>query len=340
MSLIQNLFGDIHNDFKNIPVINNSNTDLENSLEIILKQEQLNTSKLQSGSGSNQYRPMTLNDYIGQANIKNRINYFFEGCKKYGDIFPHTLITAPSGYGKTTLAEIIANMLGKKLLKTTGSQLNSQQILVDLVAECDGGIIFIDEANRIKKDVGFFMLPIMEKFEIDNKKIKPFILILATTHCGDIAKDLDALIQRCNLWLNLQQYTKQEMVDILKIYHKKQYSQKHVTDDIFNMIAENCKFTPRIAKTLLREYIYNGNFNNVLADNNIIKNSFTVTDILILKYLKTTGGASKNSIASFIKIKPQTYEYQYEPWLISNEFITVANKRRITDKGLEFLQSV
>jgi len=319
---------------------NGWNKEEDDTLSITIKPEALDTSKLQNGSGSKQYRPKSLDEYIGQENAKAIILDFMKGCKEFNEPFPHTFISAPAGHGKTLLAEIVADISGKKVVKTTGGQLKNQQDFVDLISECDGGFILIDEANRIKKDVGFFMLPVIEKFEVNNQSLNPFTVVFMTTHLGDLAKDLDALIQRCDIKLELEHYNPSQLVTILKNYKDKQYPNIEVAVEIFDKIAINCRCTPRISRAFLRSYVYNRDIQKVIKQNRIVKDGITDVDIKVLNYIKSNGGASKASIASFLRVKPQNYEFETEPYLIHKELLEVKNKRKITDKGIQFLKEI
>ena len=314
----------------------------ENSpTEIIIKPEALDLSNVQEGEGFDNYRPSLLENYIGQDEAKEQITTYIEGCKEYNEPFPHTFLSAPPGHGKTLLANIIANIIGKKLVTCTGGELKSEQQFMDKVVECDGGIIFIDEANRLPKRVGFFMLPVIEMFKINDKKLKPFTVILATTHKGDLSKDLDALIQRCDLLLDLDHYNERQLAIITKKYQEKQYPNETISKEVFKEISKNCRRTPRIARILLRNYIFTKDWNRVKKANKIIKDGITKTDVKILKYLNSfSKGIGQKSIANYLRIKPQTYEYEIEPYLIFKELIVVENRRKITDKGKGFLNEI
>ncbi len=310
-------------------------------LSIIIKPEELDTSNLSEGSSEdkNQYRPQELKDYVGQQEAKNQIKDFMEGCKKHNETFPHTFLSAPAGHGKTLLATIMGNMLKKKVVTRTGGELKSEQQFIDAIVECDGGIIFIDEANRLSKKVGFFMLPIVEEFKIHGQDIKHFTVIFATTHKGDLSKDLDALIQRCDLELELNHYNAEDLITIVKQYKSKQYPNEKIDDEIYDKIAENCRFVPRMARRLLREYIFVRNWEQVLKNNKIIKDGLNQMDLLVLRYLnKFEKGLGKNTISNRIKVKPQTYEYEIEPYLVYKELVIVSSRRKITDEGKELLK--
>ena len=102
-------------------------------------------------------------------------------------------------------------------------------------------------------------------------------------------------------------------------------------------IAKNCKNTPRIARTLLRKYIFNNDWKQVLKMNKIIKEGLTDQDIKILKYLSSKPkGVGKNTVANYLRIKPSTYEFELEPYLVFKDFVEVSNRRKITPQGIEF----
>lgn len=309
--------------------------------EIIIKPEAIDKSKIVEGEGSKQYRPKTLEDYVGQEEAKEKIREELQGCKDFNEPFSHTFLSAPPGHGKTLMANIISDILGKKIVECVGGELKSEKQFMDKVNECEGGVIFIDEANRLSKKVGFFMLPIIEKFEYDKKPLIPFTVILATTHMGDISKDLDALIDRCNLKLELNHYKEPEIVEILKGYQKNQYSKCPVPDNVYDVISKNCRYTPRLARTMLRNYIFNNDIEKVLQNSKIVKDGLTKNDVKVLKNLeKFEKGVGKANLASILKVKPSTYEHEIEPFLLFKEFIMVSNKRKITDKGKQFLKEI
>ncbi len=311
----------------------------DSPMEITIKPEALDTSKLEEGKEKSLYRPSELKDYIGQQEAKDQILNYMQGCKKHNETFPHTFLSAPAGHGKTLLANIMANMLEKKLVVCTGGELKSEQQFIDKVIECNGGIIFIDEANRLSKRVGFFMLPVIEEFKINGKNLKHFTVIFATTHKGDLSKDLDALIQRCDLELELNHYKTSDLITIVNQYKEKQYPNEQIEEEIYIKIAENCRFIPRMARRLLREYIFNRDWQQVLNNNKIKFDGLNETDFKVLNYLNEfPSGLGKNTIANYLKVKSQTFEYEIEPYMVYKGLIIVDSRRKITDKGKELLK--
>jgi len=309
----------------------------DSPLAISIRPELLDTSALQGGTEPKEFRPTKWEEYHGQEMAKAKVQSYVEGCKKFNDIYPHTFISAPSGFGKTLFASILASQLNKKIVFTTGGELKSEQIFIDKLIESESGIIFVDEANRLTKRVGFFILPLMEQFSLHGKDIKKFTLFFATTHLGDISKDLDALIQRCDL-IKLEPYKDTELLEIVEQYRKKQYPSIEIPKSICMEIVKSCRNTPRQAKNLVRAYAYNSDWEKIKQYNDIRSDGLTGTDIRVLQYLQRCGGAGQNSIANFLRVKPQTYLYDIEPYLIYKELIEVDNKRKLTEKGKALLQ--
>lgn len=327
-------------DFLNEPKI--GSWEKRSSQEVIIKPELLDLSSIEIGKNNCAYRPQTLDEYIGQDNAKAMLMEYIDGSQKHNDIFPHIFLSAPPGHGKSLLANIVSNMIGKKIVECVGGDLKSEQQFIDKIIEVKDGILFIDEANMIRKKVGFFMLPIMEQFKINGYELKyPFSIIFATTHKGDLSKELDALIQRCDLEIELEHYTIDQLIIILKQFKNKQYPDIFVNDETCKQIALNCRQTPRLARRLLRHYVYTNNWSIVMQRHGIIKDGLNKVDVKVLKYLETNKkGVGRNQIANYLRIKPKTYLYEIEPYLIFKELIHVENNTKITDEGKQFLNNL
>lgn len=312
----------------------------ESPLNITIRPEILDPSSLKTGKGNSVYRPKNWDEYIGQPLAKEYIRGEIKGCLDHNETLKHIFLSAPPGHGKTLFAEILAYQLNKKVISCIAGEIKSEQQFIDKVAECNGNILFIDEANRLPKKVGFFMLNILEQFKFQGQKLKQFTAIFATTHKGDLAKDLDALIQRFEIEIELEHYKEDEIINITKTYKEKDYPDIKIDDNIYKIIAINSRETPRIARKLLRQYVYIRDIKQVLCNNRIVKDGLTDQDIKVLILLNKSSGLGASNIAKALRVKPQTFEYQIEPYLIFKDLIEIKGRRKLTNKGKQFLEEL
>ena len=65
-------------------------------------------------------RPSGLDEFVGQAKVKESLQIAIDAAKQRGEPLDHTLFFGPPGLGKTTLAQILAHEMGVQLLMTNG----------------------------------------------------------------------------------------------------------------------------------------------------------------------------------------------------------------------------
>ena len=65
-------------------------------------------------------RPQTFDEYVGQDRLKKNLRLAIEAAKKRGEPIDHVLLYGPPGLGKTTMATVIANEMGKNIRVTAG----------------------------------------------------------------------------------------------------------------------------------------------------------------------------------------------------------------------------
>src|SRR5262249_37037491 len=65
-------------------------------------------------------RPKRLDDFVGQARVREQLSLLLRGALRRGRPADHVLLSGPPGLGKTTIAMIIAVELGSPLRITSG----------------------------------------------------------------------------------------------------------------------------------------------------------------------------------------------------------------------------
>jgi replication factor C small subunit len=142
------------------------------------------------------YRPETLDDVKGQADIVDRLQGYIER-----DDLPHLLFSGPAGVGKTTCASAIAREIYGDDWQGNFLELNaSDERGIDVVRDriknfartsfggYDHRIIFLDEADSLTSEAQSALRRTMEQFS-DNTR---FIL-----SCNYSSRIIDPIQSRC-----------------------------------------------------------------------------------------------------------------------------------------------
>jgi len=236
------------------------------------------------------YTPKTIEEYIGQSIAKENVGYTIKKIES-GRI-GHILITGQAGHGKTVLANIIANTLNAKISFTMAGTFDVyvlQKFLLDNEKDRNNlHILFIDEIHAIDKITAEkYLYSLMTDFMLptDGTKVKPFIIIGATTDEFILIKKMKPFFDRFSTKINLENYNIEDIKKILIQYNNQVYKE-NITDNTFSLLAENSRNTPRCAIGLLDLFIVAKDMNAVLRCNRIIKKSLTDIDVKVLNHLE------------------------------------------------------
>ncbi len=306
-------------------------------------------------------RPETLDEYVGQEDLKHNLRIFIQAAKTRNESLDHLLFYGPPGLGKTTLAFIIAQEMGSDIKITSGPSIERSGDLAALLTSLEpGDVLFIDEIHRLPKAVEEILYSAMEDFELDlivgkdessrsvRLELPPFTLVGATTRAGDLSAPLR---DRFGIVSKLEFYTDEEIQSIVS--RTSQVLDTDIEPHAVSEIARRSRGTPRIANRLFRrvrdfamvmnDNIVNQEIANFALDKLKVDN--LGLDDVDVRYLQGIierfqgGPVGIEAIASSISEEVMTLEDVYEPYLLQIGFINrTARGRVVTKKAYEHLK--
>lgn len=308
----------------------------------------------------NTIRPESIDEYIGQEDVKENIRIFVEAAKMRNEPLDHVLLYGPPGLGKTTLAFIIAHELGTNIKTASGPSIEKSGDLAAILSSLEpGDVLFIDEIHRMPRYIEEILYPAMEDFSLDiivgsegnSRNIKidlpPFTLVGATTRAGDLSAPLR---DRFGITSKLQFYTVSELTDIIK--RTARVLGVEIEDSAAVELAKRSRGTPRIANRLfkrVRDFALvkgNGKVDLAITEEaldrlKVDKMGLDNTDheLLLAIIEKFNGGpVGVEALSSSIGEEVTTIEDVYEPYLLQTGLLKRTSRGRIaTDKAYEIL---
>ncbi len=296
-------------------------------------------------------RPKGLDDYVGQAKVREQLEIFIGAARKRSEAMDHVLLFGPPGLGKTTLSHIIANELGVNLRSTSGPVLEKPKDLAAILTNLErNDVLFIDEIHRLSPVVEEILYPALEDYQIDimigegpaarsiKLDLQPFTLVGATTRAGMLTNPLR---DRFGIVARLEFYTAEELARIVR----RSAGLLNVSTDEEGAaeIARRSRGTPRIANRLLRRV---RDYVEVKGDGRIVRAQAELAlkmldvdplgfDLMDRKLLEAVihrfdgGPVGLDNVAAAIGEERDTIEDVIEPYLIQQGFLQRTPRGRI-----------
>jgi Holliday junction DNA helicase RuvB len=299
-------------------------------------------------------RPNTLEEFVGQEEMKRNLRVFIEAAKGRSEALDHVLFHGSPGLGKTSLAHIIANELHVNIKSTSGPVLEKSGDLAAILTSLQPkDVLFIDEIHRLNRVVEEILYPAMEDYELDiiigqgpsartmKIPLPPFTLAGATTRAGLLTPPLR---DRFGVSLRVDFYGPEHLQEII-IRSAKLLEIPIKKEGAFE-IAKRARGTPRVANRLLRRV---RDYAEVEADGIITKETASraldmleVDDqgldkmdrhIILTIIEKFDGGPiGLGSLSAAVSEEKDTLEDVYEPFLIQQGFIKRTTQGRVATK--------
>lgn len=299
-------------------------------------------------------RPRHMEDFIGQADLKERLAILIEAAKLRGESVDHVLFSGPPGLGKTSLAGILAIEMEAHFQATSGPALERPGDLAAVITNLErGDVLFIDEIHRLPRQVEEVLYPAMEDFQLDivvgkgpaarsiRLDLPPFTLVGATTRVGRVAPPLR---DRFGYVARLDYYNSADLARV--VARSAEILDVEVTADGADAVSYRSRGTPRIANRLLRrvrDYAAvrsDGVVDGPTAlqalrvfevdDAGLDKVDRAVLESIITKFGGGPVGLSTLAIA--VGEEPETVEDAYEPFLLQEGFIQRTPRGRIATR--------
>jgi holliday junction DNA helicase RuvB len=299
-------------------------------------------------------RPRTLDEFVGQEELKQNLRIFVEAAKRRGEALDHMLLAGPPGLGKTSLCRILAGEMGVDIQITSGPSLERAGDMAAILTQLEeGDFLFIDEIHRLNRQIEEVLYPAMEDFAMDivlgqgpsartiRMDVPHFTLVGATTRTGLMTKPL---LDRFGFNARLDYYAPEDLKKI--VVRNAGILKIHITEAGAEELATRSRGTPRIANRLLRRV---RDYAEVVGDGTIDEETARAAlamqgvdglglDRIDREYLsliieKFDGGpVGVGTISVALGEARDTVEDVYEPYLLQSGLMQRTNRGRIATR--------
>lgn len=299
-------------------------------------------------------RPGTLDEFVGQEDLKERLSILVEAAKARGETLDHVMFSGPPGLGKTTLAAIVAHAMGAQFRATSGPALERAGDLAAILSNVGSGdVMFIDEIHRLPRAVEEILYTAMEDFQLDivigkgpsahsiRLELPAFTLVGATTRVGRVSPPLR---DRFGYVARIDYYRPDELE--LIVARSARLLEIDISPAGAAVIAGRSRGTRRIANRLLRRvrdfadvrasgHADEETANRALEVFEVDEAGLDRVDRAILEAVvhKFDGGpVGLSTLAIAVSEEPQTVEDAYEPYLLQMGFLQRTSRGRVATR--------
>lgn len=309
----------------------------------------------------NTLRPRRLIEFVGQDREKKRLAIAIQAAKQRGEPLEHLLLEGLPGFGKETLAVLVANEMDSRFICTSGPSIENIGDLMGILTNLEqGDLLFVDEIHRtrrvIAEPLGLAMKDFAADFVLDKGAfakairltLKRFTLVGSTPRQGLLSSPMR---DRFGLSFHLDFYSVDDLSMIVE--RASRLLNVEIDADSSLEIGRRSRGTPRIANRLLRRVRDFAQVHRARSiDVALVDAALELEGVdhlglndLDRRYLQTLieqyegGPVGVAALAATMQHAEERLENQVEPFLLHQGFIIrTAAGRRATFRAYEYLK--
>lgn len=285
--------------------------------------------------------PVSWDEFVGQQRVKDRLQISIRAAERDGRQMGSVLLITEPGYGKSTLARLIATEMGVEL-KSLMMPVSPKVLMKSLLDH--EGVLFIDEIHRLPKGRQEEFLLAMEEgcIQMANGEQRPIAsnqtIVAATTEPHQLIKPLmDRFVHKPTF----EQYSDDEMRQIVQGMFSK--IGMKVTKTQAEALGRASAGTPRQARTItfMARDLQTTNPSEVLGTLGITGDGLTEDHVKYLTALERLDGQAGIELLSSHTTFPKVILFDLEKLLVRKNYIYLAPKgRALTLKGSEAVKEL
>jgi|SRR5215510_15933734 len=286
-------------------------------------------------------RPLLWDHYIGQRRLKAELQIQIKAAAIEDRLIRHTLLAAPPGVGKTTLAQLIAEEYGCDFTRLVMPL--TPKTLARALQDCIG-VLLLDELHRAKPSEQEMLLTVIEDnyFQLSNGRrlaVEGLTIIGATTEPQKIITPLWDRFEAAGGVPAFDPYTDEEMA--LIVLGMAQLREVELSDEAALVYGAAAAATPRVAAKFVNRHAELGltlgrtpTAEETLESLRMNIDGLNPRHIRYLEVLDALGGTKGVATISKLMRVPASVIEELEILLVTRDYIDFTHSgREITPKG-------